>query len=473
LIICATMMLVLSTHYFDATSRTRELLDRLEIYAKEFESNHPCRYTAAELEAELESRTQLDYRMLDISYVGPTSLPSGPTVDAFLDSKALYQPRCARPELAAALDPIEGMLRRNASANDGRSVMGELRVRHAVDHYEVEIIGLHRRPRRGSFEPTDAAASAWSEHASASLEPLTFTIPVKLHTSYAEWLEQRHDFGQTDLEEMSSLVHRPSVRGVVEGLTFGEASKVLEALSDPEHDRITLFGFSAPATVIGIMGAPVLLAYCLLLLTYLVQIKNYMSSDPLAIRRFPWFVTLTGRLPAAMTNLTLLVPVATAATIFIRLGIGTGHFTRESIATAVISAVCTAAMLPVLFSMHETISRIRPGKDMVVEAAMHSELGEAVSLARIGAALREQRMAERVSLESIEQTFEISIKQLDEFERGRGDLPVSYLMMVAAAIESELMLVPTRRRPDGSQIVVEISMTEAMNRIAAENEDDG
>lgn len=461
LIICATMMLVLSTHYFDATTRMRELFDRLEIYAEEFETSNPCQHTEAELREDLESRTQLDYSKLDVSYLGPP-LPSGPTVNTFIDSKQLYQPRCARPELTAALDAIEVMLRENATPSDGRSVKGELRVRHTegTEHYDVEIIGLHRKPGVGKLDPADTG------------EPVSFTIPIKPHTSYAEWLEQRHDFGQTSLEETISLVHRQSVRGVVEGLTFGEASKVLEALSDPEHDRITLFGFSAPATAIGVTGAPVLLAYCLLLLTYLVQIKERMASEPHTIRRFPWFVTLTGRLPAAMTTLTLLAPVATAAAIFIRLGVGDGHFTLENAATAVISAVCTIVMLPVLFATNETIARIRPGKDLAVEAAKHSDLGEALSLARIGAALREQRAAKRVSLQSIEHTFEISAKQLDDFERGRGDLPVSYLLTVCAAIESELVLVPTRRRADGSLVVVEISMTEAMNRIAAEEDDD-
>jgi hypothetical protein len=207
-----------------------------------------------------------------------------------------------------------------------------------------------------------------------------------------------------------------------------------------------------------------------LLLTYLVAIKDRMASEPHSIRRFPWFVTLTGRLPSALTTVTLVAPFATSVAIFIRLGIGDGDFSAESAATAVSSAICTVAMLPVLFSINETITRIRPGKDAVVEAAKYSGIDESVSLARIGAALRKQRLAGHVSLQSIEDTFEISSKQLDDFERGRGDLPVSYLMMVAAAIESELMLVPGRRLPHGSVVVAEISMTETMNSIAEDDD---
>jgi hypothetical protein len=178
---------------------------------------------------------------------------------------------------------------------------------------------------------------------------------------------------------------------------------------------------------------------------------------------------MTGRLPALMTHLTLAAPVVTSAAIFLRLGIG-GANTLEGTVTAVISVVCTILMLPVLFAINETIARIRPGKDPVVEAAKRSNMSEAVSLARIGASLRELRMDKRVSLHAIEESFEIPSKLLDDFEHGRGDLPVSYLMMVASAIESQVMLIPARRLPDGSLIGVEISITETINRIPEEDD---
>jgi hypothetical protein len=126
--------------------------------------------------------------------------------------------------------------------------------------------------------------------------------------------------------------------------------------------------------------------------------------------------------------------------------------------------------LPLLFLTHETITRIRPSKDPIVEASKRSDISEVASLARIGAALRELRMAKRISLSSIEDTFEISSKQLDDFEHGRGDLPVSYLMTVAAMIEFELVLVPAQRRADGSLVGVDISLTATMNRIVEEDD---
>jgi hypothetical protein len=460
LIICATMMLVLSTHYFDATTRTRELFDRLEIYAQDFENNNPCRYSKADLKDELESRTQLDFRAVELGYVGPP-LPSGPAVDVFIDSKQLYQPRCARPDIAEALDELSVMLKKNRTSADLERVKGELQVRHVdgTEHFDVELVGLHRQT--GVDKLDDPAGTA---------DRVSLTIPIKRQTSYAEWLEHQHGFDQASLEETSSLVQRRSMRGAVEGLTFGEASKVLEALSHPEHDRITLFGFNAPTTAIGVLGAPVLLAYCVLLLTYLVQIKERMAGEPHVIRRFPWFVTMTGRLPAMLTNLTLVAPVVTSAAIFFRLGIGSANVTAEGTATAVISLICMIAMLPILFAINETLARIRPGKDPVLEAARRSRVDEVVSLARIGTTLKELRVAKHVSLGAIEESFEISSKLLDDFERGRGDLPVSYLMLVAGAIESELMLVPVRRLPDGSLVGVEISITETINRIAEEED---